>query len=83
MIKAIKYLKLIKYFINMNTGMFIGIPNWKTCVQMTKIILVHPKCEIILVLFNCLFVQYHDMDIGLLSIASCEVIALILLCIVS
>ena len=42
----------------------------------TKMILVHHKSEIILgSLSNCSFHQYFDCNIGLLSIATCKVIA--------
>ena len=52
-------------------------------IQSAKILLLPPKCEIIMVPHNHSFFQYCDSNIGLFSIAPCKVITLNLLCISS
>ena len=53
-------------------SMFLSV----VLIQSVKILLLPPKCQIIMVLSNYPYFQYFDINIGLYSIAPWKVIAL-------
>ena len=59
----------------------ITYPSCIQHIQPAKLLLLPPKCEIIMVPSNHSFFQYCDSNIGLFSIAPCKVITLNPLCI--